>query len=146
MKFAFKMKKDLSMQKVTKALEEQVTKAVFDVADQVFSVSQQYAPVDLGTLRKSGVVRYGPGATARISYTAAYAKAQEFGTRPHMPPSSALEGWAKRHGMPGAGFAIARKIAERGTKGVHFLQKALDEVLPNIADAVRYRIRGKIGP
>ena len=146
MKFAFKMKKDISVKKMTDALTQQVTQAVYDVADQVFAVSQSYAPVDLGTLRKSGVVSYGPGAQARISYTAAYAKAQEFGTRPHMPPSSAIEGWAKRHGMPGAGFAIAKKIAERGTKGVHFLQRAIDEVIPHIADAIRYRIRGKIGP
>jgi hypothetical protein len=44
-----------------------------------------------------------------------YAPDVEFGTRPHWPPISAIQGWANRHGIPV--FLVARKIARYGTKG-----------------------------
>lgn len=57
----------------------------------------------------------------------------EFGTRPHFPPPDALIPWVRRHGMPdSAAFAIARKIAQRGTPASPFLGPAFDEVAPQL--------------
>jgi len=53
----------------------------------------------------------------------------EYGRKPseRMPPPSVLEEWAGRHGMEGAGFAIARNIQARGwvTKPPKTMSKTL---------------------
>jgi len=49
------------------------------------------------------------------------------GTRPHFPPPKALAGWARRHGMAGKEFLIARAISRRGTKARPFLKEGLAE-------------------
>ncbi|HUV74810.1 MAG TPA: hypothetical protein VMW79_10910 [Anaerolineae bacterium] len=50
--------------------------------------------------------------------------ALEYGRLPgRMPPPDRLEEWAGRHGMVGAGFAIARAIAARGVKAPHTMSK-----------------------
>ena len=50
--------------------------------------------------------------------------ALEYGRLPGaMPPPDRLEEWAGRHGMVGAGFAIARAIAARGVKAPHTMSK-----------------------
>jgi hypothetical protein len=46
----------------------------------------------------------------------------ERGSRPHWPPRAALEGWARRHGIPV--FAVQRSIARRGTRARPFLVPA----------------------
>jgi len=59
--------------------------------------------------------------------------ALEFGRGPgRMPPVARLEEWAVRHGMAGAGFAIARAIGARGLKA----PKTLTNVIAKKADAV----------
>ena len=49
----------------------------------------------------------------------------EYGRGPGMPPVAPLEEWAQRHGMPGAGWAIAMAIGARGwvTKAPHTMSK-----------------------
>lgn len=56
-----------------------------------------------------------------------YGGAVEFGRRPgKRPPAAPLERWAAvKLGAPGAGFAIAKKIGERGTKAQPFLEPAM---------------------
>jgi hypothetical protein len=51
----------------------------------------------------------------------------EMGSRPHWAPLAPLEAWAARHGMPGAGGAIQRKIAAVGTKPNHALAGGIDD-------------------
>lgn len=54
----------------------------------------------------------------------------ELGTRPHFPPVRPLQRWAKRKGFDNpdaAGWAIARKIAEKGTEPQPFLRPSADE-------------------
>ena len=54
--------------------------------------------------------------------------ALEYGRGPGgMPPPALLEEWAARHGMAGAGFAIARAIAVRGVSAPKTLSKALEK-------------------
>lgn len=43
-----------------------------------------------------------------------YAAYVEYGTKPHTPPASALQGWADRHGIPV--WAVIRKIQREGTE------------------------------
>jgi hypothetical protein len=54
----------------------------------------------------------------------------ELGTRPHFPPVEALEDWVRvklavpERRVHGVAFAIARKIAQRGTLGVGMFHRA----------------------
>jgi hypothetical protein len=49
----------------------------------------------------------------------------EEGTRPHWPPIAPLKIWALRKlGDEGAAYAVQRKIAKRGTKGVFMFKTA----------------------
>ena len=53
-----------------------------------------------------------------------YAIYVEEGTEPHMPPISALQGWADRHGIPV--WAVALKIAREGTEPRHMFRDAFE--------------------
>lgn len=55
-----------------------------------------------------------------------YAAAIEFGSKPHWPPISALEGWAERHGIPA--YLVARKIAREGTEARPYWQPAYEDL------------------
>lgn len=55
-----------------------------------------------------------------------YAAVIEFGSKPHWPPISALEGWADRHGIPA--YLVARKIAREGTKPRPYWQPAFEDL------------------
>lgn len=59
-----------------------------------------------------------------------YAAPLEYGSKPHWPPISALEGWAQRHGIPA--FLVARKIAMEGTKPRPFWQPTWEETKAHV--------------
>lgn len=61
-----------------------------------------------------------------------YAGPVEFGTGPHFPPPAALAGWARRHGMAGLEYVIARQIAMRGLPPRPFLLPAFTRNRPKI--------------
>ena len=63
--------------------------------------------------------------TGIVGSNVVYAPFMELGTRPHWPPRSALEVWARRHGT--TAFLVCRAIARRGTKARRFLQRAVEE-------------------
>ncbi len=52
-------------------------------------------------------------------------------TRPHFPPIAALEGWARRHGIPV--FALQRAIGRRGTPFNPFLTR----IIPKLSGIAR---------
>lgn len=90
--------------------------------------ARKNTPVDTGALRNSftaKVTAHGDRVTGVIGSNLKYAMAVEKGTRPHFPPTQALEGWARRHGM--VAFVVARAISRRGTKGHHMLERALED-------------------
>lgn len=66
-----------------------------------------------------------------------YAKAIEFGSRPHWPPPGSLARWARlKLGVPAArvqsvDYLIRRKISKKGTKAQPFLNPALDQTRRN---------------
>ena len=98
--------------------------------------ARRAAPVDTGYLRNRIVLNFSKGGlVADVLADTPYARDVEDGTGTAaghgpfraMPPSSALADWARRHGMPGAGFVIARAIYRRGgTKPRPFLTPAFE--------------------
>jgi hypothetical protein len=81
--------------------------------------------VDNGQLRQSITVdTVSRGFGAEIGPEEPYGLYIELGTRKHFPPVQPLEEWAHRHGMDGAGYAIAKKISKRGTQARPFLLPA----------------------
>ena len=93
-------------------------------------------PVDTGRLKASitpEVVTEGKIVRGIVGSNVTYAPYQELGTgtfvgRPrHFPPPSALETWAKRHGM-GSGYVVARAIfLKGGLRPRRFLQGAIEK-------------------
>ena len=78
-----------------------------------------------------------------------YAEPVEFGTQPHFPPVDPIEFWVeKKLGLSGdearsAAYAIAWKIAQKGTQGAHMLERGFDvtenqiwQVLSEIPDEI----------
>lgn len=87
-----------------------------------------YVPVDTGRLRASitpEVYSRGRDIVGVVGSNVKYAPYQEFGTRPFWPPISALNRWARRHGI--SAFLVARAISVRGIKALHYLQRALED-------------------
>lgn len=89
----------------------------------IVSRAKRLCPVDTGRLRSSiTAVRVTPGFW-KVGTNVEYAPYIEFGTGifgplhirvQKRPPSEALERWARRHGLRGLGFVIARSIYNRG--------------------------------
>lgn len=90
--------------------------------------AKQLVPVDTGRLRSSitpDVRQEGFNVLGVVGSNVLYAPYMETGTRPHWPPTSALEVWARRHGVDA--FLVARAISKRGTKGHRYLQGAFEK-------------------
>ena len=92
--------------------------------------AKEFAPVDTGRLRASITSRI-EETKATIAPTVHYGAHVEFGTRPHFPPPSALEPWARRHGMNA--FAVARAISRRGTRRHPYMVPAAQAAAPDIS-------------
>ncbi len=98
-------------------------------------------PVNTGTLRNSIRQERAGKTTWHIGSHLSYAAAVEYGTKPHMPPSNALRYWAKRKlGNEQLGYAIARKIAQRGTKPHRMFRNALNAHAPRIKGLIKYAL------
>jgi hypothetical protein len=93
------------------------------------------APKDTGTLRKKIGFRASHTGLTLFSPTS-YARYVELGRRPgaRPPPSNALHGWLRRHGIPvSAAYVVARAIGRRGIKGRFFMaagMAAMKKLLP----------------
>lgn len=99
---------------------------------KIQSMARRTVAVDQGVTRASILTAFtGRGLTAEVGSDQKAAVWLEEGTRPHFPPPDALIPWVKRHGLPpGTEWAIARKIAQRGTPPRPFLLPAYDENAP----------------
>ena len=95
--------------------------------------AKKLSPVDTGTLRSSiapEIRAHGDTIEGIVGTPVKYAPYMELGTKAHFPPISALQVWARRHGM--SAFIVARAISRRGLKPRKFLQSAFDNNASNI--------------
>ncbi len=105
--------------------------------------AKRLVPVDTGNLRRSITYRVDSRPIplfAEIGTNAPYAVFVHEGRKAgKMPPTSALLGWARRHGRNP--FAVARSIGRRGIRGKPFLRNALTQARGQIqaflSDAAR---------
>lgn len=110
---------------------------------EVESRAKQKAPVDTGRLR-GGITTSVRQTEAVVGVNVTYAPHVEFGTRPHWPPLSAMQPWARRHGFPAGrtgAFLVARRIARHGTPAQPFLLPALNESKGDIEANLRTMAR-----
>ena len=133
--------------------DEAVKQATLRAAVDCEREAKMRTPVDFGRLRSSITYRFSDDGYAADVYTdVSYAAYVEYGTRPHMPPLSALVGWAARHGFdasftPGIGprdqsgyhkgdtyssavWALAMHIKKYGTKEHPYMRPAWEAVKP----------------
>jgi hypothetical protein len=111
-----------------------VGRFLLKLALKVETAAKREAPVDTGRLRSSithQLVREGKNLVAYVGTPVKYAIYVEKGRAAGSPPpSSALAGWASRHGMAGNEFVIAQAIGARGIKPRPFLETALKVAHP----------------
>lgn len=108
-------------------LNEELEIALRRSVQRVQSDVKRETPVDTGRLRgsiTSEVTGSGKSLKGIVGTNVKYAPYVEFGTRPHFPPLSALEVWARRHGTTAWNVAIG--IARKGTKAREMFKKGLD--------------------
>ncbi len=99
---------------------------------------RERTPVNTGRLRNSitnEVDRRRVPLFAKVGTNVSYARFVEEGSRPHWPPLSALQPWARRHGFPAGragAFLVARAISRRGTKPHKMFEKGLANSLGRV--------------
>jgi hypothetical protein len=112
---------------------------VYDYGHSVLNHAKDRSPEDTGKMKKSLRFAWGPwGATVAAKTPGGWV---DQGTKPHWPPVKALEGWAKRHGIPA--FLVARSIARKGTKRTGWFTDAIsdaDRELPGLLQRTATRI------
>lgn len=103
----------------------------------IWEEASRRAPVDTGSLRADLRIRENSRRLeAAVGSSKRYAIFVHGGTRPHWPPLSAIEPWARRHGVDP--FLVARAIALKGTRAQPFLRQAVE--------SSKEKIRTKIFP
>lgn len=109
--------------------EPHVNKAINRSLVRILGQEKQQAPVFTGNLRDNWKIDLDRFQGALRS-NAPYSMAVHFGSRPHMPPISAITPWALKKGLNP--WAVAKSIAKNGTKANPFLQKAVDLERDNV--------------
>lgn len=115
---------------------EELTTFATGAAVFMESEIKERTEVATGTLRNSWLAeraqREGDGVSSSVGTALAYAVPVELGSAPHFPPIAAIADWVKvKLGIGGpAGekiaYAIARKIASKGTKAQHMVARAFE--------------------
>lgn len=122
---------------------QQIKAQVLKSGLKIESAAKDKAPVDTGRLRAAIETKVSNGGfTYEVYPTVTYAAALEFGTRAHFPPPAALAGWARRHGMSGKEYLIARAVSRKGTKKQPFLFPAYEDEKDKFVNAIRSILKG----
>jgi hypothetical protein len=101
-----------------------------DATLMVSHSAKELAPVDLGRLRASitpEIRQEGSTVLGVVGSRVKYAAAAELGSKPHTPPFSAIQAWARRKGIESAAGAIWQSIRQHGTQGHFFFQNAFEQ-------------------
>lgn len=116
----------------TETVKKQLAASGLELETEAKKNLSSVGGVDTGQARAATRYRSADGGMSAEVYSPnPVAAAIEFGTAPagqlkqHMPPSTALAGWVRRHGMPeSAAFLIARAIKLRGIRARPWLSVA----------------------
>jgi len=87
-----------------------------------------------GSISAQDPVLSGDNIIGVVGTSVTHAVPVELGTRPHFPPLEPLEDWVRlklnvdADRAPAVALQIARKIAARGTEGVHMFENALETI------------------
>jgi len=132
----------VAFDKVWETVKEETTQAVVKATIEAKNKAQELSPIDMGKLRASityeAPLYTSKGTMGRVGTNTMYARYMEEGTRPHFPPVSALKGWAKRVlGNENLAYVVAKKIAQRGTKGRFYFKGALEYAQPILDSKLR---------
>lgn len=106
---------------------------------------------EIGQSIKSTLLGNGTSFYARLYSRDEGAVALNYGRGPGqpMPPLSEIEEWAYRHGIDVKyGWIIAKRISERGTKGIHFIEQAhayAEAILPRYAISIAASTIARVG-
>ena len=130
--------------RATEDFLKRIDQGLDDVAEAIFSRSQELVAVDEGMLKKSGHVESEP-LEKTLVYDAPYAEYVEYGTDPHMPPFEPIRAWVHRKradlgvkpaDVDSVAKAIQIKIATYGTQPQPYLRPAFDEIEAQAADII----------
>lgn len=142
-------KLDAAIARMPEMVGEELSRAALEASIVVTRNVKEVTPVGVSRGGGEGLqasIRYQIYPTAGevtgvISSPLRYVEAVEIGTRPHMPPVSALEEWAASKGL--SAWAVAKSIAKHGTKGQWMFKKGFEASQPaleRIADSAVSRI------
>jgi HK97 gp10 family phage protein len=118
-------------------IKREVMATALDIQKKAKKKLRSWKAVDTGHLSNSIIVdSVQGGAAAEIGPTAPYGPYVEFGTKPHFPPPSALEDWARHHGFDSA-WPICKIIAKRGLKERPYLEPAYEEEKEGFVERIK---------
>lgn len=125
-------------QEISDKFQDDLKVAVIGSAFKIETDAKRRAPSDTGRLRSSIQTEIRKaGFEAVVFSDVNYAEAVEVGTKPHFPPPGALAGWARRHGMSGKEYLIARAISRRGTQAQPFMRPAYEHEKDNFINTIK---------
>ena len=121
---------------------EMVEHGMAGEVQRIINDAKTNTPVNTGMLRNSIRAERVGRTTWYVGSHVSYAAAIEYGTKPHMPPSNELKYWARRKlGNEKLAYAIAKKIAQRGTKPHRMFRNALSVRAPRIKQLIDYAMK-----
>lgn len=131
------------MEKEKEKFLDAVRGGIMDTIIDITADARDTAPVDTGAMQNEiGWRTEDDGLTGVVEGLKDYTVYVDKGTKPHMPPPSALAAWARRHGMPGAEYAIAKKIAQRGTPPKLFMTNSWEHHKDQVSENIKRRLAG----
>ena len=133
------------IENMNEVIQNQVKREIIKSGLKVETSAKRKAPSDTGRLRSSiNNQIINNGFTTIVRADVDYAMVVEKGSRPHFPPPSALEGWARRHNAEGLEFAIALMIARFGTRPRPFLIPSWENEKPIFINNLKRVIRNSV--
>ena len=122
---------------------EEMARAVEEGTQRTLREVQERTPVGATSMLRESIAARpvavtGDAVTGAVSTSVRHAVPVEIGTKPHRPPVEPLADWAKaRLGLSDrearrAAWAIAARIAARGTEGAFMFRGGLDAAKPHI--------------
>jgi hypothetical protein len=127
MRLKFSIKSKVETEKAIEGLKMVLFKSMV----KMHELATINCPVDTGRLRTSIILKpTSPGYNDYVlSDGVDYGIDVEFGTSPHYLSPANLKGWSRRVlGKESLAFAVANKIAKKGTEAQPFFRPALDQV------------------